>query len=108
MADNDKALARLAMLETMIAKGSTDPFHHYARAMEFRSLGRNEDALEAFAGVAERFADYVPTYLMAGQVCELLDEDEQAQQWYERGIVKAEATGNDHALGELKAALADL
>ena len=29
---------RLDMFDTMIAKGSQDPFVHYARAMELRSL----------------------------------------------------------------------
>ena len=56
---------RLEMLEQVLAKGSTDPFHHYAHAMELRSVGRKDDALAAFGKVAERFADYVPTYLMA-------------------------------------------
>ena len=31
---------RLDMFDTMIAKGSQDPFVHYARAMELRSLER--------------------------------------------------------------------
>mgnify|MGYP000424530199 CR=1 FL=1 len=34
---------RLKMIEAMIAKGSEDPFHHYARAMELRSLARSKD-----------------------------------------------------------------
>jgi hypothetical protein len=61
---------RLEMLEQVLAKGSTDPFHHYAHAMELRSVGRKDDALAAFGKVAERFADYVPTYLMAGQLAD--------------------------------------
>ena len=35
--------------------------HHYARAMELRSLGRKDDALAAFATMKESFASYVPT-----------------------------------------------
>ena len=56
------------MIEKMIAAGSKDPFHWYARAMELRTLGRLPDTLTAFADVRERFADYVPAYLMAAQV----------------------------------------
>ncbi|MCA9616729.1 MAG: hypothetical protein KC586_28415, partial [Myxococcales bacterium] len=66
---SDTTSKRLALFDQMIAKGSEDPFVHYARAMELRSLGRKEDALEAFDGVAARFPTYVPTYLMAAQVC---------------------------------------
>lgn len=93
---------RLALLEQMIEKGSTDPFHHYARAMELRSLGRLEDALEAYRDVAERFEDYVPTYLMAAQVAQELDREEDARRFAERGLERAQAKGDGHAASELQ------
>ena len=99
---------RLAMLETMIAKGSEDPFVHYARAMEHRSLGELERAMELFGEVATRFADYVPTYLMAAQVAEKLEREDDARSWCERGLAKARATGDSHAESELQAFLDDL
>jgi hypothetical protein len=99
---------RLQMLEQMLAKGSTDPFHHYARAMELRSLGRLQDALIAFSTVRDSFADYVPTYLMAGQLAIELGDEPNARQWLTTGIAKAQSTGNDHALSELQSALKTL
>ena len=93
--------ARLRMIEAMIAKGSTDPFHHYARAMELRSLGRLEDALAAFGELRDRSADYVPTYLMAAQVAQELDREDDARTWCERGIEQARAKGDAHAAREL-------
>lgn len=99
---------RLLMLEQMIEKGSTDPFHHYAHAMELRSLGRGQDALVAFARVRDRFTDYVPTYLMAGQLAIELGDEAGARMWLSTGIQKAQATGNDHALSELQSALKTL
>ena len=48
---------RLQMFETVLAKGSTDPFHHYAHAMELRSLGRKDEALVAFERIAASFKD---------------------------------------------------
>jgi len=96
---------RLALLEEMIAKGSTDPFHHYARAMELRSLDRLEEALAAYREVAERFVDYVPTYLMAAQVAQELDEDEVARDFAQRGLAQAQAKGDGHAASELSAFL---
>ncbi|MBO6933563.1 MAG: hypothetical protein JJ863_01265 [Deltaproteobacteria bacterium] len=99
---------RLAMLETMIEKGSTDPFVHYAHAMEHRSQGDLAKALELFGRVAERFEDYVPTYLMAAQVAEKLDDLDTAKDWAERGLQRARNAGDAHAQGELQAFLDDL
>jgi len=65
---------RLEMLETMIAKGSEDPFVWYARAMELRSRERLDDVRAAgsvFVGswTPESVGDYcsgtnhvLPTY----------------------------------------------
>ena len=99
---------RLAMLDAVIAKGSEDPFVFYARAMEFRSRGEKDKALEAFDGLAERFPDYVPTYLMAAQVCGELEKEDDARAWCERGIKKAKDAGDGHAGGELQAFLDEL
>lgn len=92
---------RLAMIEKLIAQGSADPFHWYARAMELRSLGRLEEALAAFADVRERFADYVPTYLMAAQVAQELDREDEARAFCEQGLEQAKAKGDSHAAREL-------
>jgi tetratricopeptide (TPR) repeat protein len=99
---------RLAMLEAVIAKGSNEPFPHYARALELRSLGRLEDALAAFEDVARRFPSYVPTYLMAGQVAEQIGRAEAARDWLTRGVARAQGAGDGHALSELQQALAAL
>jgi tetratricopeptide (TPR) repeat protein len=99
---------RLAMLEQVIAKGSTDPFHHYARAMELRSLGRLEEALDAFGAVRTRFPAYVPTYLMGGQVAIELDRLEAAREWLEQGLEAARAAGETKAEGELRELLRTL
>ena len=93
--------ARLEMLEKVIAGGSNDPFHHYARAMELRSLERLDDALAAYADVAARFPDYVPTYLMAAQVAQELERDDEARRWATDGVAKARAAGDGKAESEL-------
>lgn len=93
---------RLAMIEKLIASGSNDPFHHYARAMELRSLERLDDALAAFADVRARFADYVPTYLMAAQVAQELERTDDARAWAEQGIAEAKKKGDAHAARELE------
>jgi hypothetical protein len=99
---------RLTMLDKLIAKGSVDPFVHYARAMELRSLGRGQDAMQAFRDLRERFPAYVPTYLMAGQLAVEGADTDTARQFLEQGIARAREAGDAHAEGELAKALASL
>lgn len=96
---------RLEMLEKLIAKGSDDPFVRYARALELRSAGRLEETLQAFEDVRTRHPDYVPTYLMAGQVAIELERDDEARNWLEQGLAAAQAAGDEHARSELQQAL---
>jgi hypothetical protein len=100
--------ARLDMLEKLIGKGSLDPFVHYARAMELRSLGRGAEALQAFRELCERFPAYVPTYLMAGQLALELSQPDAARQFMEQGILHARQAGDSHAEAELAKALGSL
>ena len=55
---------RLAMLEKMTASGSKDPFAWYGLAMEYKGLGRADEALQTFGKLKELDASYVPMYLM--------------------------------------------
>lgn len=99
---------RLALFDKLIADGSKDPFHHYARALELRSLGRNEEALAAMAGVTEQFPDYVPSFLMAAQLAQQAGDVTRAKALAQKGVDAAKRAGNEHALGELSALLDSL
>lgn len=96
---------RLELLERMIAKGTDDPFVRYARALELRSLERNDEALAALAEVRERHPDYVPCYLMAGQIAIALGRAQEAKDWLTLGVDVATRVGDDHALSEMRRAL---
>jgi len=93
---------RLSMLKKMVEAGSKDPFHWYALAMEHRSLGHLEDALAGYADVKARFPDYVPTYLMAGQVAAELERPEDARTWLSEGLVAAKKASDGKALTEIQ------
>ena len=99
---------RLEMLEKLVNGGSRDPFHHYARALELRSLGRKDEALTALEGVIASFADYVPSYLMAAQLSQELADTARARSFAEAGVRAAKKAKNDHALSELESLLAGL
>ena len=96
---------RLQMLEAMIAKGTTDPFVRYARALELRGVDRVEDALSALREVRELHPSYVPTYLMAGQVAVELGRTDDAREWLTHGLEVAKAARDEHARSELQSAL---
>ncbi len=96
---------RLQMLEKMIAQGSADPFVRYARALELRGTGELEQALGALEEVRALHPEYVPTFLMAGQIAAQLGRIEQARAWYEQGVQVAGAARDEHARSELAAAL---
>lgn len=93
---------RLEMLEKLLSAGSRDPFHHYARALELRSLGRGTEALAALAEVTRDFPDYVPSYLMAAQLATEASDVAAAKDFCDRGVAAAERAGNEHALSELR------
>lgn len=99
---------RLQMLEAMIEKGTDDPFVRYARALELRGLGELDRALEALREVRERHPDYVPTFLMAGQIAIELEHKADARQWLEEGIEVARRAADEHARSELEQALSAL
>lgn len=99
---------RLETLELFLSKGSSDPFHHYAYAMELRSLGRGEEAIAAFDRVIDRFPDYVPSYLMAAQLAGELGLSDKARSYCTRGIEVTERAKDHHSLSELEAFLGTL
>lgn len=92
---------RLEMFDKLIGNGSKDPFHHYARALELRSLDRKSDALRSLLQVTEDFPDYVPSYLIAAQLAMEANDPARARELCDAGILAARRTHNDHALGEL-------
>jgi len=99
---------RLAMLQQMIEQKPDEPFVRYGLAMELRKVGRNEEAVAAFAHLVEHHGDYVATYLMYGNLLATLGRREQARETYDQGMAVARRAGNDHAEGELAAARAEL
>ena len=99
---------RLQMLEKMIAAGTRDPFVRYARALELRGLGQLDDALTALSEVKALHPEYVPTFLMAGQIAIELERSDDARTWLSEGLRAAVAAGDEHARSELQTALDSL
>lgn len=96
------------VLEQMVQKGSKDPFAWYGLAMEYRTLGRADEALSTFAKLREASPDYVPMYLMASQLLAEQGKRDEAAAWAREGLARARAKGDGHALSELESQLASL
>lgn len=96
---------RLEMLEKLVAAGQADSFARYALAMEYRNVGRVEDALSTFGALRDADPQYLPMYLMAGQL--LIDQDrrEEARPWLVAGMQLAKDKADSKAFAELEAAL---
>jgi predicted Zn-dependent protease len=99
---------RLAAFQRFAAARPDDPFTRYALAMQYRAMGRLEEAVQEFQALAHRAPDYVPTWLMLGQSLETLGRGADAAQAYQDGIAAATRQSNQHARSELEDALGQL
>ena len=99
---------RVEQLEDFLKAKPNDPLTRYMLAMELKKLGRNDDSLKAFDALHEHNADYVPAYLMHGQLLNTLGRPDDARKVLERGIAMASKVGNGHALGEMTELLESL
>jgi predicted Zn-dependent protease len=96
---------RLLAFQKLVADRPGEPFARYSLAMALRSAGRDDEAAREFEELRRRSPDYVPTYLMLGQVLEALGRGQEAGRIYEEGIAHAGRAHNPHAQGELRQAL---
>ena len=96
---------RLEMLEKLTHSGKADSFAWYALAMEYRKEKRIPEALATFEKLRQSDPDYVPMYLMAGQMLMETERNAEAVPWLEQGAERARARGDMKALSELEQAL---
>ncbi len=99
---------RLSMLDNIIRRRPDDPFPRYAQAIEFGKAGRDDEARGAFAYLAREHAEYLPAYLMSGTQLQKMGLLKDASVALKAGVAVAKAASDEHTLGELEAALADL
>jgi hypothetical protein len=96
---------RLDMLEKLAEADAADAFTLYALAMEYRREGRPTDAMATFERLRAKDADYLPMYLMAGELFGEEGREGEARAWFEAGIALAMRKGDSKTRNELEAAL---
>ena len=85
-----------------IAGKSGKPLPWYGVAMEYRSLGRLDEAIATFQKVHELDPRYVAAYFMCAQVHAERGHVEQARAELQAGMVQARDVGDSHAEGEMR------
>jgi tetratricopeptide (TPR) repeat protein len=85
----------------MLRAEPDDPELRYFLAMEYASMGQNDQAVRQFTDLMQLRPDYVPAYLQAGQLLARLGREDEARTVFQRGLARAEEKGDTHAAGEL-------
>src|SRR5258708_32170684 len=99
---------RRQMLEEFLAKQPDDAFSRYGLALECMNTGDLAAADTHFRALLERHADYIPAYLMYGQLLARESRTAEAKQILSTGIVNAAKKGDQHASSEMQALLNEL
>jgi thioredoxin-like negative regulator of GroEL len=99
---------RRQMLEEFVAQKPDDAFSRYGLAMECMNSGDPTAADAHFRALLERNADYIPAYLMYGQLLARESRADEAKQVLTNGIDAASKKHDDHARSEMETLLAEL
>jgi predicted Zn-dependent protease len=99
---------RRQLLEEFVAKKPDDAFSLYGLALECMNSGDSAAADLHFRALLAHNADYIPGYLMYGQLLVREERPGEARQVLSNGIAAAAKMGNQHARSEMEALLAEL
>lgn len=96
---------RLGHLKELLRHDPDDPFLHYGIAMEYVSMEKFGEALEAFDEIFQRFPNYVPNYYQFGKLLFETGSGDRSLSVLKTGIGVAQKAGDRHAASELSALL---
>ena len=105
---SEQKKSRRQMLEEFVAKMPEDAFSRYGLAMECVNSGDAAAADEHFRALLARNSDYIPAYLMYGQLLARESRADEAKQVLSNGIEAASKKGDQHARSEMESLLAEL
>jgi tetratricopeptide (TPR) repeat protein len=97
---------RIAKLRAFVDARPDDPFPRYALAIEHRNAGDHAQAWQVFESLLATHPDYTAGYLHAGNALLAAGRREEAVRVWKRGVEACARCGDEHARGELQAALA--
>jgi hypothetical protein len=92
---------RIIMLEQFIEDDPSDPFNHYALALELMKTDKVE-AKKTFDELMTRHPNYVPSYYQAALLYIELSLNDEVIRIIELGIAEAKRQNNQKAANELR------
>jgi cytochrome c-type biogenesis protein CcmH/NrfG len=104
----DQKKTRRQMLEEFVTSKPDDAFSRYGLAMECMNSGDPAAADTHFRALLASNADYIPAYLMYGQLLARESRPAEAKQILSTGIAAAAKKGDQHASSEMQALLTEL
>jgi tetratricopeptide (TPR) repeat protein len=96
---------RMQKLLGMIERDAGDPFLLFAMGMEHKKLGQTAEAVEWFRKTLAKDPGYAVAYHQAALAYEDAGNIDEAKRLYREGIAAARRKGDEHAAGEMEAAL---
>src|ERR1700678_3446817 len=99
---------KIAMLTEILTQNPNDAFARYGLAMELANQSQTDDAITEFDRLLSAHPDYTAGYFMEAQTMVKAGRAEEAKVRLSEGIASARRTGNQHALSEMEALLAEL
>ena len=99
---------RVARIQEFLKASPADSFLLHALALEYVKTGNETGARSIFESVLLRDPGYTGSYYHLGKLLERTREKQAAIDWYAKGMAAAKTAGDQHALGELRAAYEDL
>ena len=101
-------MTRLEKLQEFLKVDPADSFTRYAIALEHRSIGDLQSAVENFQALVESDPGYVATYYMLADCYRQQKNKEEALSCYKKGIKEARTANDLHAVSELQAAMDEM
>ena len=99
---------RINKLKEYLITSPADSFLQHALALEYIKIGEDGEARKLFENLLERDATYVGSYYHLAKLLERTGNNDEAIQWYEKGMAVAKKVGDQHSYNELQGAYEDL
>lgn len=99
---------RINKLKEYLKNSPADSFLQHALALEYIKIGQDGEARKLFENILKQDPEYIGTYYHLAKLLERQGNNQEAIQWYEKGMTAAKGAGDQHSYNELQAAYEDL
>ena len=101
-------MERIERIIEFLKQQPKDNFLRHALALEYMKLEDFEKAKNLFIDILTESPDYIGSYYHLAKCLVIMQEVDNAIEWYEKGMAAAKAAKDDHSYRELQAAYEDL